>query len=51
MNYFSVLMVVGVVAFCAWIWYEIHRAPVEHDDMTQQDDKAVDACVKASKKA
>jgi len=39
MNYFNILLLLAIVIFCAWILFEIHRAPVERDDMTQNKHK------------
>jgi hypothetical protein len=41
MNYFNLLLLAATVIFFVWIWFEIRRAPVERDDMTQ--DKHKDA--------
>lgn len=48
MSYISILLLPAIVIFFAWIWFEIHRAPIEHDDMTQEDDKAANDCIQAA---
>ena len=51
MTYADTLLLLLTVGFIAWIAYEIHRAPVEHDDMTKEDDEAAEQCIQASRPA
>jgi hypothetical protein len=41
----DLILIAMIAAFIGWIWYEIHRAPTERDDMTrsEQEDAADEA--------
>ena len=51
MTYADLFLLLVFVGFLAWIGWEIHRAPIERDDMTQEDDKAAEEIIAASRPA
>lgn len=49
----DLILIAMIAAFIGWIWYEIHRAPVEPFDRShaQEDHDAAQECIEASRPA